>query len=62
MGAPDVTINVGMLMTKELNYKGSFRYGVSNILRVRTNWVLMHFSSLATTRWQLNWLPKARLT
>ncbi len=29
MGAPDVTINVGMLMTKEVNYKGSFRYGVS---------------------------------
>ncbi|KAF9055470.1 xylitol dehydrogenase [Hymenopellis radicata] len=27
MGAPDVSINVGMLMTKELNYKGSFRYG-----------------------------------
>lgn len=28
MGNPDVTINLGMLMTKELVYKGSFRYGV----------------------------------
>lgn len=28
MGNPDVTINLGQLMTKELNYKGSFRYGV----------------------------------
>jgi len=27
MGSPNVTINVGMLMTKELVYKGSFRYG-----------------------------------
>lgn len=28
MGNPEVTINVGVLITKELNYKGSFRYGV----------------------------------
>ncbi|KAJ7276509.1 xylitol dehydrogenase [Mycena haematopus] len=27
MGNPNVTINLGMLMVKELNYKGSFRYG-----------------------------------
>jgi len=27
MGNPNVTINIGMLVTKELNYKGSFRYG-----------------------------------
>jgi len=29
MGNPHVAINLGMLMNKELNYKGSFRYGVS---------------------------------
>lgn len=29
MGNPDVAINLSMLMTKELVYKGSFRYGVS---------------------------------
>jgi len=28
MGNPNVTLNLGLLMTKELNYKGSFRYGV----------------------------------
>lgn len=28
MGAPHIPINLGMLMVKELNYKGSFRYGV----------------------------------
>jgi len=28
MGAPNVTVNIGLLMVKELNYKGSFRYGV----------------------------------
>lgn len=28
VGKPNVTINVGMLLTKELTYKGSFRYGV----------------------------------
>jgi len=27
MGKPDVTIDLGMLMTKEVTYKGSFRYG-----------------------------------
>ncbi|KAF8238790.1 xylitol dehydrogenase [Tricholoma matsutake] len=27
MGHPHVTINVSLLITKELNYKGSFRYG-----------------------------------
>ncbi|KAG5342514.1 hypothetical protein C0989_000642 [Termitomyces sp. Mn162] len=27
MGNPNVTIDIGQLMTKELNYKGSFRYG-----------------------------------
>ncbi|KAF9534207.1 xylitol dehydrogenase [Crepidotus variabilis] len=27
MGKADVTVNLGILMTKELNYKGSFRYG-----------------------------------
>jgi D-xylulose reductase len=27
MGNPNVTLNLGLLMTKELNYKGSFRYG-----------------------------------
>ncbi|KAK7061824.1 xylitol dehydrogenase [Favolaschia claudopus] len=27
MGNPNVTINLGMLTVKELNYKGSFRYG-----------------------------------
>lgn len=30
MGNPHVTIDLGQLMTKELNYKGSFRYGVCN--------------------------------
>ena len=29
MGKSDVTIDLGMLMTKEVIYKGSFRYGVS---------------------------------
>lgn len=28
MGNPNVTLNVGLLMVKELKYKGSFRYGV----------------------------------
>jgi D-xylulose reductase len=27
MGNPNVTIDIGQLMTKELQYKGSFRYG-----------------------------------
>ncbi|KAF4619831.1 hypothetical protein D9613_005325 [Agrocybe pediades] len=27
MGNPNVTLNLGELMTKEMNYKGSFRYG-----------------------------------
>ncbi|KAF8165241.1 xylitol dehydrogenase [Crassisporium funariophilum] len=27
MGNPNVTLNISLLMTKELNYKGSFRYG-----------------------------------
>jgi D-xylulose reductase len=27
MGNPNVTLNISMIMTKELNYKGSFRYG-----------------------------------
>ncbi|KAF9057669.1 xylitol dehydrogenase [Panaeolus papilionaceus] len=27
MGNPNVTVDLGQLMTKELNYKGSFRYG-----------------------------------
>ncbi|KAG6869293.1 hypothetical protein C0993_000046 [Termitomyces sp. T159_Od127] len=27
MGNPNVTVDIGQLMTKELNYKGSFRYG-----------------------------------
>lgn len=31
MGAPNVTIDVGLLMVKELNYKGSFRYGVCSL-------------------------------
>lgn len=29
MGAPNVTINLGLLMIKEVTYKGSFRYGAS---------------------------------
>lgn len=29
MGAPNVVINVGLLMIKEVTYKGSFRYGAS---------------------------------
>lgn len=28
MGNPNVNLNIGLLMVKELNYKGSFRYGV----------------------------------
>lgn len=28
MGNPNVTINIGLVTTKELVYKGSFRYGV----------------------------------
>jgi len=31
MGNPHVTIDVAALLTKEVNYKGSFRYGVSGI-------------------------------
>ena len=30
MGKPDVTLDLGMLITKEVTYKGSFRYGVSH--------------------------------
>ncbi|KAF7352689.1 putative D-xylulose reductase A [Mycena venus] len=30
MGNPNVTVNLGMLMVKELNYKGSFRYGAGD--------------------------------
>ena len=29
MGNPDVTINVTLIIIKEIVYKGSFRYGVS---------------------------------
>jgi len=29
MGNPNVVVNVGLLIQKEINYKGSFRYGVS---------------------------------
>lgn len=28
MGNPNVTIDIGAVITKELVYKGSFRYGV----------------------------------
>jgi hypothetical protein len=28
MGNPNVTLNIGLLTTKEVVYKGSFRYGV----------------------------------
>jgi len=28
MGNPNVTLNLGLLIAKEVNYKGSFRYGV----------------------------------
>jgi len=30
MGNPNVTIDIGQLTTKELNYKGSFRYGAGD--------------------------------
>lgn len=29
MGNPNVAVNVGLLVQKELKYRGSFRYGVS---------------------------------
>jgi len=28
MGNPNVAVNVGLLIQKELKYRGSFRYGV----------------------------------
>lgn len=31
MGNPNVNLNIGLLMVKELNYKGSFRYGVREL-------------------------------
>ena len=30
MGNPNVTLNIGLIILKELNYKGSFRYGVGD--------------------------------
>ncbi|KAG5220224.1 D-xylulose reductase [Salix suchowensis] len=45
MGNPDVTINLSMLMTKELVYKGSFRYGVSDCNINRRFQVLTTISS-----------------
>jgi hypothetical protein len=30
MGNPNVAVNVGLLIQKELKYRGSFRYGVSD--------------------------------
>lgn len=32
MGVPDIVVPIHMLMVKELNVKGSFRYGVRSIL------------------------------
>jgi len=29
MGNPNVTMNIGSIIAKEIIYKGSFRYGVS---------------------------------
>jgi hypothetical protein len=29
MGNPNVAVNVGLLIQKEIKYQGSFRYGVS---------------------------------
>lgn len=31
MGAPEVVIPITTLLCKEVNFKGSFRYGVSSI-------------------------------
>lgn len=29
MGSPNIAVNVGLLIQKEVKYQGSFRYGVS---------------------------------
>ena len=41
MGKPDVTIDLGMLITKEVTYKGSFRYGVSHHDMVQ--WLVLNY-------------------
>jgi len=42
MGNPNVTLNLGLLMTKELNYKGSFRYGVCAFFYLSLNIKISH--------------------
>lgn len=41
MGKTDVTIDLGMLMTKEVTYKGSFRYGVSHPSHDMVQWLVL---------------------
>lgn len=60
MGNPNVAINLGMLITKELNYKGSFRYGVCFLIECR-HLLLMTFISLVIILLRSPWWLKAKL-
>jgi len=61
MGNPNVTLNLGLLLTKELNYKGSFRYGVclSSLLYVFVE--LIPDFSLGIIPLPFPWSPEERL-
>lgn len=62
MGNPNVTLNLGLLMTKELNYKGSFRYGVclAFLLYLFIEFLILDFSPEITLLPFL-WFPEERL-
>lgn len=62
MGNPNVTINIGLVTTKELVYKGSFRYGVRLIHFSFLFFFLSVAARLVITPLRLPWLPKAKLT
>lgn len=53
MGAPNIPINVNMLMVKELNYKGSFRYGVGIV--TITECIDLSYDSLEITHLPFLW-------
>ena len=44
MGSPEVQIPITTLLVKELNFKGSFRYGVSSLESRRSVSFLMSWS------------------
>ena len=62
MGNPNVTLNVGLLISKEINYKGSFRYGVClAFLRCLLVGFLIPNISLGIILLPFLWFPEGKL-